>query len=163
MGYGKSIYMRSTIVVGDGSSARRSTPQRTHKNRNHWHQVIERKLTLVDLAEWVGARAARNSTKESNTGSQYLEHRTVNSMGDFTCAEILGIGWLDKTERSMRLSSRQVRVFRVRTCISLRFSGWTFMTCAPFGAPGFFPRAEEPEGRATSSVTESDIASVIVQ
>jgi hypothetical protein len=48
----------------------------------------------MDIAERVRKRAARNRAEKSDTRTQALQKRAVDSMCNLPCPKILGIGWL---------------------------------------------------------------------
>jgi hypothetical protein len=62
--------------------------------------------TLLDFPEWIWARATGNGTAETNTSSEVLHQRAVDSVNDVSCSEVLRIGGLgDQTE--MKKSSKR--------------------------------------------------------
>ena len=47
--------------------------------------------TLLDVAEGVGAWATREGSEETNHATEALEERTIDTVGDLSSSEILGI------------------------------------------------------------------------
>jgi hypothetical protein len=98
--------------------------------------------TLLNIAEGVGAWAAREGSEETNRATEALEERAIDTVGDFSSSKILGIRRLVTVVVSKGFTP--MLILGGLTCISLRFKGCTWIMV-------LFPRSPVLLGPAGSS------------